>query len=476
MKITNSKSSKPSTGSVTVSFNSKVKSTRFDGKTLTIKVSELKNTGLYNFRLVLRSLMRTAQGHGIKHLAVDFNEVYELATQAHVSSDMAKVTGEELNEVDIAEMLGYELELANYNFNDYKQKSKEGFAEVKEVLVFNIANSKLTKAINIGQGIAVLTNESRTVSNTPAQEMTPKKMARVAIAGAKKVGGVKVKVLNRKQMQAQKMGAILGVAQGAASEPQLIILEYKGSKSKNEKPLVIIGKAITYDTGGLGIKPAEGMVDMHLDMSAGSITMHALFAIAKLGIKRDVVAIIPATENAVGSKSYRNGDILKSMSGKTIEVRHTDAEGRLVLADSITYAQKHYKPSAIIDLATLTGAAIMAIGQHASLIMTNSCKSKLPKIARKCGAETGNRVWQMPVWDVYKTHMKSKVADISNLSSNRWGGAITAAAFLSEFLDDGQDWMHIDIAPRMESVDGDNLAHGATGEPVYLLTKLADRV
>ncbi len=478
MKITiEKKSDIKKSGVVSVNFSTDIASSRFNGEVLTIKIDDLKDVGLYNFRLLLRSIMRIAQSNKIEKMTLDFAELYKMAQEAHVSTDIAKTCGDTLTELELAEMIGYELELANYNFNNYKTKPKQGFAEVKEMQIIRLGSeaSKLIKSIKNGQDVAKIVNDARNVANTPAQDMTPKKLSSIAKAGAKKVSGVKVKVLNKKQIEAQKMGAFLAVSRASAHDPQLIILEYTGGK-KTEKPLAIVGKAITYDTGGLGIKPGEGMVDMHLDMSGGAMAIHSVLAMAKLGIKKNVIAIVPACENAIGKDAYRNGDILTSMSGKTIEVRHTDAEGRLILADALTYVQKHYKPKAIVDLATLTGAAISAIGQHASLLMTNSCQSALPRKARKAGAETGTRVWQMPLWDVYKRYVKSKVADISNLGSSKWGGALTAGIFLAAFIDKGQDWMHIDIAPRMESVDGDNLAHGATGEPIYLLTKLAERV
>ena len=463
-------------GVVSVIFDEKISAHRFDGEVLTIKTDEVKEMGLYNFRLLLRLIIRTAQAHKIEKLRLDFDELFAMAQKAHVKTDTAKVCGAELTQEELAEMLGYEFELANYNFNMYKTKPKDGFAEVKEVSITQLGEEapQLARYIKKGQDVAKIVNDARTVANIPAQDMIPSKLASIAKAGAKKYKSTKVTVLNKKQIEAQKMGAFLAVSRASAHDPKLIIVEYNGGNS-DEKPIAIVGKAITYDTGGLGIKPGEGMVDMHLDMSGGAMAMHSVFAMAKLGIKKNIVAIVPACENAIGKDAYRNGDILKSMSGKTIEVRHTDAEGRLILADALTYAQKRYKPQGIIDIATLTGAAIMAIGQHASLIMTNSCKSRLPNKARKAGAETGTRVWQMPIWDIYKTHMKSKVADISNLSGTKWGGAITAGAFLSEFIEKNQDWLHIDIAPRMESVEGDNLAHGATGEPIYLLTRMVEK-
>ncbi len=464
MKITTIKSNLIKKDAIKIEFDEKIALNRYDGHTLTIKIDKIKDTGLYNFRLLLRSVVRSAQSNNIRKILIYFDALYVMAQKADINNN--------ITDGEFGEMLAYEFELANYNFNKYKKEPKDGFPEVKELFVLKNNLSALIKVgFKNGQDIAMLVNNARNVSNTPAQDMTPKKLSEITIKEAKKLKNVSVKILNKEQIKKEKMGAFLGVAQGAAREPQFIIINYTGGTS-SENPFVILGKAITYDTGGLGLKPAAGMVDMHLDMTGGAIAIYSLFAIAKIGLKKNVIVIVPATENAIGKDAYRNGDILTSMSGKTIEVRHTDAEGRLILADALTYAQKHYKPKAIVDIATLTGAAVMTIGQYASLIFTNNHRSTLPGIARISGAETGNRVWQMPIWDVYKKHMESKVADLSNISNCAGGGAITAAAFLGEFLNKDQDWMHIDISPRMKSVKGDNLAHGATGEPIYLLTKL----
>lgn len=203
-------------------------------------------------------------------------------------------------------------------------------------------------------------------------------------------------------------------------------------------------------------------------MSGGSSVMAAIVAAAKLGIKKNIIALIPAAENAVSSTSMRAGDIATSLSGQTVEILHTDAEGRLVLADALTYSER-YSPRAIIDVATLTGAALVALGQHASAVMTKD--SELETILRKLGEESGDLVWPLPLWDEYKQHIKSNRADLSNISTNfsRYGGTIEGGTFLSHFAPKNVPWAHIDIAPRMDSIPSDKLAKGATGEPVRLL-------
>ncbi len=439
---------------VAVEFDSKISATKFLDNKLIIKISEKIDS--HAMRLMIRLIIRTAQTHQIKKVAVNFSEIAKFV---------------KYDTQDLAELLAYEIQIANYNFNTYKTKPKKGFPEVKEVVFVGVAKAELQKRIQRGQQISSVVNQARDVANTPAQDMTPKKLARMASASVKGIPNTKVKILNKKQIQKEKMGAFLGVSQGSYNEPQLIIMEYNGGKTK-EEPLVIIGKGVTYDTGGLGLKPAEHMIGMHMDMTGGAMAIYSFIAIAKLGIKKNLVAIVPASENTIGAKSYRNGDILKSMSGKTIEIKHTDAEGRLLLADALTYAQKYYKPELIIDIATLTGASVVALGQHASAIFSH--EKKCIKMVQDSSLISGEKVWPLPLWSEYTEYMKSKVADLSNISSAKYGGAITAAAFLSEFVDKKQKWIHIDIAPRMESVESDNLAHGATGEPIYLLTKLAE--
>jgi leucyl aminopeptidase len=301
--------------------------------------------------------------------------------------------------------------------------------------------------------------------------MTPSVLAKTAQTLAKGTK-VSVKVLGQKELKKLKMNLLLAVGQGTKEETKLIVLEYKGAAALKEKPIVFVGKGITYDTGGLNVKPSGHMHDMHMDMSGGSSVIAAILCAAKLGIKKNIVALVPAAENAISDDAMRPGDIITSMSGKTVEVLHTDAEGRMVLADALTYS-KRYDPKVALDVATLTGAALVALGQHASAIMTKD--DVLEATLRRLGEESGDYVWPLPLWDEYQQYIKSTRADISNIATNfsRFGGTIEGAAFLANFAPECP-WAHIDIAPRMESIASDKLAKGSTGEPVRLLVKFAE--
>jgi leucyl aminopeptidase len=307
--------------------------------------------------------------------------------------------------------------------------------------------------------------------------MTPKTLAEAAKTALKGLP-MRVKVLGRAQMEKLGMGALLGVGQGSPSEPQLIIFEYRGAGGKKkEKPIALVGKGITFDSGGLNVKPSgSGMHEMHMDMSGGATVLHAVAALARLKVKKNVVGIIAAAENMVSGESYRPGDILKSMSGKTIEVLNTDAEGRLVLSDALTYAQKEYDPRLIIDVATLTGAASVALGTYASAILCRD--ARLAEKLREIGEETGDHAWPLPLLPEFAQNIASKRADIANIAtvSPRYGDTMMGAAFLAQFVDEGRAWAHIDMAPRMTPGPNDALADGATGEPLRLLVESVRRM
>jgi leucyl aminopeptidase len=310
--------------------------------------------------------------------------------------------------------------------------------------------------------------------------MTPTDMGEVAKKLAKDAKFT-VKVLGESELKKLKMGALLAVGQGTKSETKLIVAEYWGAgkptgktTSEDKKPIVLVGKGVTFDTGGLNMKPAGFMHEMHLDMSGGATVISAISAIAKLGLKKNVVALVPAAENAVSDDSMRAGDIVTAMNGKTIEVLHTDAEGRMILADALTYSER-YNPKVILDVATLTGASLVALGQQASAIMTKD--ENLSQTLCKLGEETGDLVWPLPLWDEYKQHLKSYRADISNIAANfsRFGGSIEGGTFLSFFAPKDVPWVHIDMAPRMDSIASDKLAKGSTGEPVRLLVSFVEK-
>ena len=266
------------------------------------------------------------------------------------------------------------------------------------------------------------------------------------------------------------MGGVLGVAQGSSEDPKFIIAEYNGGP-KTQKPVVLVGKGVTFDSGGLNLKPSDSIYEMHLDMSGGAAVIHAVIAAAKLKLKCNVVALVPAVENMVSGSSYRPGDVLRSMSGKTIEVMNTDAEGRVILADALTYAER-YKPRLVVDVATLTGASMVALGTRASAIFTRD--EKLEHLLRELGEKSGDYVWPLPLWDEYEEEVKGTFGDVANIGKkDRLGGAITAAIFLYQFAKN-YPWVHIDMAPRMTTIEGEYLSKGAAGAPVRLLVKLLE--
>jgi leucyl aminopeptidase len=297
--------------------------------------------------------------------------------------------------------------------------------------------------------------------------MTPSQMAETAKEIAGKYN-VEIEVFDREDMEMMGMGALLGVARGSSQPPKLIILSYRGGESP-EKTLGFLGKGITFDSGGISIKPSEGMADMKDDMAGAAAVMTAIGAIAQLKPKINVTAIIPATENLPSGTALKPGDVLKAMNGKTIEVISTDAEGRLILADALSYAQK-LGLSSLIDLATLTGACRVALGLLYSGLFGND-QDLIDKVLRAAEI-TGEKMWHMPMPEEYKEQIKSEIADVKN-TGNRYGGAITAALFLAEFVDN-TPWVHIDIAgPRLSNKENGYIVKGATGFGVRTLIELA---
>jgi leucyl aminopeptidase len=434
-----------------------------------------KELSLRTFRTLVRLMTRTAKQYGFTHIAVD-------ATHILNSALLAKHTRE-----DILAIFAENAVIAHYEFTLYKTKRKE--KKIEEICFFGL-EAKDVEGLKKGFMIGTYVNHARDLSNTPGGDMTPEVLARGAQNLAKN-SKVTVKVLGVQDIAKLKMGAILGVAKGSSATPRFIIMEYwgagkkassqtKGTKkvqssnaSDTNNPIIFIGKGITFDTGGLNLKPGESALEMHMDMSGGAAVIAAIVAASQLGLKRNIIALIPAAENMVSGESYRPGDILKTMSGKTVEVLNTDAEGRLVLADALTYAER-YTPRLVIDVATLTGAALVALGQHASALMTKD--TDLQNRLQELGEESGDYLWPLPLWDEYKQHTKGKFADIANIPSSgaRYGGCINAGMFLSHFAEK-YPWAHIDMAPRMTSIPSDNLAKGATGEMVRLLIAIAEK-
>jgi leucyl aminopeptidase len=374
----------------------------------------------------------------------------------------------DISDTELAELIAVNCEMANFEFVKYKTKPKEGWDLLTEVIVLGKTDTEIEKAFKRGKTIGESVNATRALANTPGGDMTPSTLAEAATTASEGLP-ITVTVFDEAGMETLGMGAILGVGKGSSDKPKFIVMEYMAGP-ESEKPVVLVGKGITFDSGGLNLKPSAHIYEMHMDMSGGAAVIHAIVLAAKLKFKKNIVALIPAAENMPSGSSYRPGDVLKSMSGKTIEIMNTDAEGRVVLADALTYAEK-YKPRLVVDVATLTGAAMAALGLHASALFTKD--QALEDLFRKLGETSGDHVWPLPMWDEYEADIKGTFGDWANDGKSRYGGAIQGAMFLYQFAKN-YPWVHLDIAPRMTSAEGDNLAKGAAGEPVRLLVKLLE--
>ena len=358
--------------------------------------------------------------------------------------------------------------LGVYSFRRHITKEAE-HGEIKQLTIVGSDGANLPsleRGGDKGRVLAEATNLARDMVNEPANYMTPSHMAEMAAKLAENYG-LELEVLEREQMQELGMGGLLGVAQGSRQPPKFIVLQYRGGDS-TEIDVALAGKGVTFDSGGISIKPSEGMAEMKGDMAGGAAVMAAISAIAQLKPKVNVVALIPATENLPSENALKPGDILTAMNGKTIEIISTDAEGRLILADALGYAQK-LGAKFVVDVATLTGACRVALGDVCSGAFGNNQELVDKVIA--AGAEAGEHIWQMPMYDEYKEKIKSDVADIKNVGG-KYGGAITAAQFLAEFAGD-TPWVHLDIAgTSMSEKERAYLVKGATGVPVRTLVNL----
>jgi leucyl aminopeptidase len=359
--------------------------------------------------------------------------------------------------------------LGLYTFRKHQTKEPEQ-KEMEELLIVERDEGKLAEleqGCNRGRIMAEATNLARDMANEPANYMTPRDMAEIARKVAHDYG-LECQVLEQEDMERLGMGALLGVARGSRQPPKLIILSYKGG-DPSKSPLGLVGKGITFDSGGISIKPSEGMGDMKGDMAGGAAVIAAMRAIGELKPRSNVTALVPATENLPDGAALKPGDILRALNGKTIEIATTDAEGRLILADALSYARK-LELSPLVDVATLTGACHIALGDLCTGAFGNN-QEMVDRVIR-AGEEAGERIWQMPMDEEYKEQNKSDVADIKN-SGGRWGGAITGAQFLAEFVEE-TPWVHLDIAgtSRAEK-DRTYLVKGATGAAVRTLVNLA---
>ena len=357
---------------------------------------------------------------------------------------------------------------ANYEFTELKtinKKIKKNFEFFVTVDKKNqkVAENAVKKSFALATGIEF----TKTLGNLPPNICTPTYLGKKAQELGKD-HGIKVEVLDQKQIEKLKMGSFLGVAKGSRQPPKFIVLQHNKGK-KNHKPIVLVGKGITFDAGGISIKPAGDMDEMKYDMCGAASVLGTFKTIGLLNLPMNVIGIIPTCENLPDGLALKPGDILTSMSGQTIEVLNTDAEGRLILCDALTYAER-FNPEVVIDIATLTGACVIALGHHASGLYSND--DKLAKDLESAGQISMDRAWHMPLWEDYQSQLDSNFADMANIGG-RAGGSITAACFLSRFAKKYK-WAHLDIAGTAWK---SGKAKGATGRPVgllmhYILSKL----
>lgn len=352
----------------------------------------------------------------------------------------------------------------NYRFSELIKEKSPSLVKVTLHLADkkSAAMKKAKLAVQIGNAIGLGRNTARDLGNLPGNICTPTYLAKQASHYDKSYAKLKTTILNQKEMEKLGMGSLLSVSRGSRTPPKFIVMQYSGGK-KADQPYVLVGKGVTFDSGGISIKPGAAMDEMKFDMCGAASVMGTIVTVNELKLPINVVAIVPSVENMPDGNASKPGDIVTSMSGQTIEVLNTDAEGRLILCDALTYSEK-FKPKAVIDVATLTGACVMALGAHPAGLLSN--KQKLADQILAAGTESGDRAWQMPLWDDYQDQLKSNFADMANIGGRK-AGMITAGCFLARFTKK-LNWAHLDIA-GVAWLEG--AKKGATGRPVPLLTQ-----
>lgn len=359
--------------------------------------------------------------------------------------------------------------LANHLFHRYRGKKERKVKPLAaiELLISRSEVNRLRKVAERAVTVVTGTLLARDWVSTPPMDKVPEKFAAMVAKSLEEVS-IPLEIKDHKELAQMRFGAMLGVAMGSDSPARLLVADYNPEGA--EKTVVLVGKGVTYDSGGLNLKPADGLIDMKSDMAGAAAVAGTLYNVGQLRPGVRVVGIMPLVENMPSGKALRVGDVLKSCSGKTIEVSNTDAEGRLILADALAWAAKTYNPDLMIDLATLTGACVVALGQDVAGVFSND--EKLSKAIKHASERVHERCWPLPMPEDYRKQLKSEIADIANVTGHRWGGSITAALFLSEFVGKCR-WAHIDIAgPAFTRKDGPYTRPGGTGFGVRLLCDL----
>ena len=371
----------------------------------------------------------------------------------------------------LIEAISEGIALSLYSFNRYKTNDSGEESKVKQVtILINTDKNKIQPIIDRTGLLVNAVNLARDLSNLPPNDCSPSQLASIAVSVGTEYG-LKTRIVERYEMESLGLNGIVSVGKGSQNPPKLIILEYHGS-TDDRKPYLLVGKGVTFDTGGISLKGHDKMDEMKFDKSGGCNVVAIMKAVASLKLPINVVGIIPSVENMPSSTSYRPGDIIKMYNGKTVEVLNTDAEGRLILADALSFGIASYNPKAVIDLATLTGACIIALGTNVAAVMGTNKKfiDELHQVSDR----TGEKIWELPLYEEFNEQIKSSIADIKNIGG-RPGGAITAAAFLSNFTH-GIPWIHIDIAGTAWTQEGtferSYNPKGATGFGIRTLVKL----
>jgi leucyl aminopeptidase len=363
------------------------------------------------------------------------------------------------------------LESIDYRFDQLKSNAGNARPKLRQVILPVAGRKEVPggeQAVYQAKAIAAGVTLAKNLGNMPANICTPTYLADQAKQLGKEYKGLKIKILDRAEMEKLGMGSLLAVAQGSEQPPKLIVMEYSNG-AKKQSPTVLVGKGVTFDTGGISIKPGAAMDEMKFDMCGAAIVFGTLKACAELGLPLNVVGIVAAVENMPSGKAIKPGDVVTTMSGQTVEILNTDAEGRLILCDAISYSER-YKPAAVIDIATLTGACVIALGKHPHGMFSNY--QPLADALLTAGDQSCDRPWPLPLWEDYQEQLDSNFADMANIGG-REGGAITAACFLSRFAKK-LHWAHLDIAGTAWL---SGKSKGATGRPVPLLTQyLLDQV
>ncbi len=391
-------------------------------------------------------------------------EALRPTTASEITLALAEVSVAQQGAEWQARQVAESLSLLEYRADKLKSKPAEISLQLKKV-IFGATKAQTagaTKGLILGQAIAKGVNLARELGDLPGNICTPTYLANEAKRIAHKQAKLSVNILEEKQMKELGMGSLLSVAAGSDQPAKLIVLEYKGG-SKKQAPIALVGKGITFDTGGISLKPGPAMDEMKYDMCGAASVLGTIQTLLELQLPINVVGVIAASENMPNGNATKPGDIVTSMSGQTIEILNTDAEGRLVLCDALTYTER-FKPKAVVDIATLTGACVIALGNHATGLFSNN--DELAKALLKAGEESADRAWQMPLWDDYQKQLDSNFADIANIGG-REAGSVTAACFLSRFTKKFA-WAHLDIAGTAWRSGG---AKGATGRPVTMLVQ-----